>query len=66
VGEVGGKNSKNSQNRDNLLLHLFFEKNDIVDEETTIEMSDEDEPLFKIASGTAKYTFVDVHGTYQE
>ncbi len=63
---MGRKNSENSQNRNNLLLHLLFEKNDIVDEKPAVEMPDEDEPLFKIASGAAKYLFVDVHGTYQE
>jgi hypothetical protein len=63
---MGGKNSENCQNRNNFLLHLLFEKNDIIDEEPAIEMPDKDEPLFKIASGTAEYLFVDVHGTYQE
>ncbi len=64
--EMGGKNSENSQNSDNLFLHLLFEKNDIIDEKPAVEMSDKDEPLFKISSGTVKYLFENIHGTYQE
>jgi len=63
---MGGKNSENSQNRNNLLLHLLFEKNDIIDEKPVVEMPDKGEELFKTPSGAAKYLFVDVHGTYQE
>ena len=62
VRQMGGKNSKNCQNSDNLFFHLLFEENNIVYEKPLKEMPGQDENLLKVASEKLIYFFVTEHG----